>query len=290
MGRLIQAEIFKLFKNKTFIILICVCIGLGSLLAFMSSDTSTDMFSDDSPEISESTITEVPTQSPTEEPVLTPGNIGVQLRAANPLKPTVREIFHASFGSGIIEILIASLIAGIFVSEYKDGTLKNILAYGVSRQKFYFAKFISAVFAVSIFIFLLTGIGTLYSAIFNGWREPFEVVHLLEMLGTYTSVVFAASSIIALIMLFGVLIKTPNGIVGVSLALFLLLPNTIGMNYGKYDWFDKIYEVTPFYNLVASSSIYTDSSEKLLTVVVSLITITIFLFIGCKIFKKQDIK
>ena len=62
------------------------------------------------------------------------------------------------------------------------------------------------------------------------------------------------------------------------------------MNYGKYDWFDKIYEVTPFYNLVASSSMYTDSSEKLLTVVVSLITITIFLFIGCKIFKKQDIK
>ena len=234
MGRLIQAEIFKLFKNKTFIILICVCIGLGSLLAFMSSDTATDMFSDGSPEISESTIIEVPTPSPTEEPVLTPGNIGLQLRAANPLKPTVREIFHASFGSGIIEILIASLIAGIFVSEYKDGTLKNILAYGVSRQKFYFAKFISAVFAVSIFIFLLTGIGTLYSAIFNGWREPFEVVHLLEMLGTYTSVVFAASSIIALIMLFGVLIKTPNGIVGVSLALFLLLPNTIGMNYGKY--------------------------------------------------------
>ena len=120
MGRLIQAEIFKLFKNKTFIILICVCIGLGSLLAFMSSDTATDMFSDGSPEISESTIIEVPTPSPTEEPVLTPGNIGLQLRAANPLKPTVREIFHASFGSGIIEILIASLIAGIFVSEYKE--------------------------------------------------------------------------------------------------------------------------------------------------------------------------
>ena len=288
MGRIIKSEIFKLVRNKTFIILCCVCIVLGGMLAFMSSDIMKDVMTTSMGEMTPEQQAMMENMAPKENQIVTPGSMGVQINAKDILNPTIKEIFHSSFGSGLIEILIGVLIAGILAKEYIQGTIKNTLAYGVSRKKFYFAKFLSSVISIAIFMFIMTGIGTLGSMIFTG--EGLGKTEIIEMLSTYGAAVLAASSVSAIIMLIAILTKSTAAVIGSAVGIFMLLPNLIGMLYGKMEWFDKIFEITPYYNLSAATSVYADSSDKLLTVGISMVTIIIFMAIGSVVFEKQDIK
>ena len=288
MGRIIKSELFKLIKNKTFIILCCICIVFGGLTAFMSSDIMKDAMTTAMGEMTPEQQAMMENMAPKEDQLVTPGSMGIQMAAEDMMNPTIKEIFHTSFGSGVIEILIGVLIAGILVKEYTQGTIKNTLAYGVSRKKFYFAKFISSVISITIFMFIITGIATLGSMIFVG--EGIGTTEFIEMLTTFGSAVLAASSVSAIMMLIGIFTKSTAAVIGSAVGIFMLLPNLIGMLYGKMEWFDKIFELTPYYNLSAATSVYADNSDKLLTVGISMVTIIIFMAIGSVVFEKQDIK
>ena len=54
--------------------------------------------------------------------------------------------------------------------------------------------------------------------------------------------------------------------------------------------FDKIYEITPYYNNKVAISIYASNGDLIKSLIVSLLTIIISLFVGIQIFKKQDVK
>ena len=288
MGKIIKSELFKLIKNKTVIILCCISIVIGGLTAFMSSDIMSDMMTTAMGELTAEQQAMMENMTPKEGELVTPGSMGIQMKAEDMTNPTIKEIFHSSFGSGFIEILIGVLIAGVLVKEYTQGTIKNTLAYGVSRKKFYFAKFISSVIAITIFMLVMTGIATLGSMIFTG--ESVGTTEIVGILTTFGSAVLAASSVSAIIMLIGIFTKSTAAVIGSAVGIFMLLPNLLGMLYGKFEWFDKIFEITPYYNFSAATSVYADNLDKLLTVGISIVTIIIFMAIGSVVFERQDIK
>ena len=280
MDRIIKAEIFKLLRSKTFKTICIICIIQVGFIASVSNEYIINKLI--RPQIENQ-------KNRTVNREVFTGKV-LYLATENPLEPTVREVFHSSFSTGILEVLISMLVVGLFIKEYTEKTIKNTLAYGVNRRKFYLAKFISLLIGVSIFISILTGTGIILGSIFiKGWGEAFVLSQVGSMIFSMISGIVVSASVISIIMLLSILIKNSAGVIGISVAAFIFLPNFISFAYGKIEWFDRLFKLTPFYNMSVAVSIYSQNLDKIMAIIIAIITTSIFLFIGSKVFEKQDI-
>lgn len=293
MLKAIQAELYKLFKNRTFRVLIFVTVLLSSMTIVMCSSVFEQILSDsleNLPEDQKQIFMEQMTSISESDEIVTPGQLGVHLEAKDIMNPTAIEVYHASFGSGVIEILIGILVAALMAKEYSQGTIKNFLAYGKKREEFYLAKFIAIVVGVAIILEIITILPTIASTIMNGWGQAFEFSQLLGMIKTFIASLIASSAVAALAMVIATLVKSNGATIGITVAIFIGVPTFAGFLYGIYPWFDRVYEVLPFYNSALATSIKAGNGDLLRSVVIALVTIIISLLAGIRIFKAQDIK
>ena len=293
MLKAIQAELYKLFKNRTFKVLIFVGILLSTLVIVMCSSVFDQILSDslgNMPEDQKQVLIEQMESISKSDSVVTPGQLGMQLQAKDIMNPTALEVYHSSFGSGVIEILTGILVAALMAKEYSQGTIKNFLAYGKKREEFYLAKFIAIVVAIAIILAVMTILPTIAVTIMNGWGQAFEISQLLGMIKTFVASLIASSAVAALAMIIATLVKSNGATIGITVAIFIGIPTFAGFLYGIYPWFDRVYEVLPFYNSALASSIKAGDGDLLRSVVIALITIAISLFVGIRVFKAQDIK
>lgn len=293
MLKAIQAELYKLFKNRTFRVLIFVTVLLSSMTIVMCSSVFDQILSDSlgsMPEDQKQALIEQMESISESDSVVTPGQLGVNLEAKDIMNPTAIEVYHSSFGSGVIEILIGILVAALMAKEYSQGTIKNFLAYGKKREEFYLAKFIAIVVGVAIILAVMTILPTIASTIMNGWGQAFEFSQVLGMIKTFIASLIASSAVAALAMVIATLVKSNGATIGITVAIFIGVPTFAGFLYGIYPWFDRVYEVLPFYNSALATSIKAGNGDLLRSVVISLITISISLFVGIRVFKSQDIK
>lgn len=293
MLKAIQAELYKLFKNRTFKVLICVAVLLSTLTVVMCSSVFEKILNDslgNMPQDQKEVLMEQLTSMSESEAIVTPGQLGIQLQAKDMMNPTSIEVYHASFGSGVIEIIIGILVGALIAKEYSQGTIKNFLAYGKRREEFYLAKFVSMVIAVTIILAVMTILPTIVVTLMNGWGQAFEISQLLGMIKTFVASVIAGLAVAALAMIIATLVKGNGATIGITVAIFIGIPTLAGFLYGIYPWFDRVYEVLPFYNSALATSIKAGNGDLLRSVIISLVTIAISLFVGIKIFKSQDIK
>ena len=293
MLKAIQAELYKLFKNRTFKVLICVAVLLSTLTVVMCSSVFEKILNDslgNMPQDQKEVLMEQLTSMSESEAIVTPGQLGIQLQAKDMMNPTSIEVYHASFGSGVIEIIIGILVGALIAKEYSQGTIKNFLAYGKRREEFYLAKFVSMVIAVTIILAVMTILPTIVVTLMNGWGKAFEISQLLGMIKTFVASVIAGSAVAASAMIIATLVKSNGATIGITVAIFIGIPTLAGFLYGIYPWFDRVYEVLPFYNSALATSIKAGNGDLLRSVIISLVTIAISLFMGIKIFKSQDIK
>ena len=293
MLKSIQAELYKLFKNRTFKVLIFVTVLLSSMTIVMCSPVFDQILSDslgNMPEDQKQIFIEQMETMSDSDAIVTPGQLGVHLEAKDIMNPTAIEVYHASFGSGVIEILIGILVAALMAKEYSQGTIKNFLAYGKKREEFYLAKFIAIVVGVAIILAVMTILPTIASTIMNGWGQAFEFSQLLGMIKTFIASLIASSAVAALAMVIATLVKSNGATIGITVAIFIGVPTFAGFLYGIYPWFDRVYEVLPFYNSALATSIKAGNGDLLRSILIATVTIVISLFAGIRVFKSQDIK
>lgn len=293
MIKAIQAELYKLFKNRTFKVLIFVGILLSTLTIVMCSPIFDKILNDslgNMPEDQKQILMEQMTNMAESDAIVTPGELGIHLKAKDMMNPTAIEVYHASFGSGVMEILIGILVAALMAKEYSQGTIKNFLAYGKKREEFYIAKFISMMVAIAIISAIMTIFPTIVVTIMNGWGQTFEFLQVLGMIKTFVASLIASSAVVSLAMVIASLVKSNGATIGITVAIFIGVPIFSGFLYGIYPWFDRAYEVLPFYNSALATSIKASNIDLLRSVIISLVTIAVSLLAGIKIFKTQDIK
>ena len=107
MLKAIQAELYKLFKNRTFRVLVVVGILLSTLTIVMCSPVFDNILNDslgDMPQEQKDALMQQMTSMSDSDAIVTPGELGIQLQAKDMMNPTSIEVYHASFGSGIMEI------------------------------------------------------------------------------------------------------------------------------------------------------------------------------------------
>ncbi|WP_195988282.1 ABC transporter permease subunit [Clostridium sp. D53t1_180928_C8] len=293
MLKAIQAELYKLFKDRTFKALIVVTILLSTMTIVMSSPIFDNILNDslgDMPQDQKEAIMQQMTNMSDSDAIVTPGQLGMHLQAKDIMNPTSIEVYHASFGSGVMEILIGILVAALMAKEYSQGTIKNFLAYGKKREEFYLAKFVSMIVAIIIILVIMTILPTIAVTIMNGWGQSFEFSQILGMIKTFIVSVVASSAVAALAMVIATLVKSNGATIGITVAIFIGVPTFAGFLYGIYPWFDRVYEVLPFYNSALATSIKAGNTDLLRSLLIALVTIVISLFAGIRIFKAQDIK
>ena len=293
MLKAIQAELYKLFKNRTFKVLIFVTVLLSSMTIVMCSSVFDQILSDslgNMPEDQKQALIEQMESISESDSVVTPGQLGVNLEAKDIMNPTAIEVYHSSFGSGVIEILIGILVAALMAKEYSQGTIKNFLAYGKKREEFYLAKFIAIVVGVAIILAVMTILPTIASTIMNGWGQAFEFSQVLGMIKTFIASLIASSAVATLAMVIATLVKSNGATIGITVAIFIGVPTFAGFLYGIYPWFDRLYEVLPFYNSALATSIKAGNGDLLRSILIATVTIVISLFGGIMVFKSQDIK
>lgn len=293
MIRAIQAELYKLFKNRTFKVLIFVAILLSTLTIVMCSPVFEQILNDslkDMPKEQREIFMEQMAKVSESDEIVTPGQLGMHLQAKDMMNPTSLEVYHASFGSGIMEILVGILVAALIAKEYSQGTIKNFLAYGKKREEFYLAKFIAMIAAIGIITAIMTILPTIVATIINGWGQSFEFSQVLGMIKIFIVSLAASSAVASLVMIIATLVKSNGATIGLTVAIFIGVPTLAGFLYGIYPWFDRIYEVLPFYNSALATSINARNGDLFKSLIISLITISISLLVGIRIFKAQDIK
>ncbi|WP_370831321.1 ABC transporter permease subunit [Clostridium sp.] len=293
MLKAIQAELYKLFKNRTFKVLIFVGILLSTVIIFMCSSVFEQILNDslgNLPEDQKQMLIGQMTNISDSDAIVIPGQLGVNLQAKDMMNPTALEVYHSSFGSGVIEILIGILVAALMAKEYSQGTIKNFLAYGKRREEFYLAKFTAIVVAIAIILVVIAILPTIVVTIINGWGQTFEFSQLLGMIKTFIAALIASSAVAALVMVIATLVKSNGATIGITVAIFIGIPIFAGFLYGIYPWFDRVYEVLPFYNSALATSIKAGNGDLFRSLIISVVTITISLFAGIRIFKAQDIK
>ena len=293
MLKAIQAELYKLFKNRTFRVLVVVGILLSTLTIVMCSPVFDNILNDslgDMPQEQKDALMQQMTSMSDSDAIVTPGELGIQLQAKDMMNPTSIEVYHASFGSGIMEILIGILVAALIAKEYSQGTIKNFLAYGKRREEFYLAKFVAMIVGIAIISAVMTILPTIVVTIMNGWGESFEFSQVLGMIKTFVVSVVASSAVAAIAMVIATLVKSNGATIGITVAIFIGIPTFGGFLYGIYTWFDRVYEVLPFYNSALATSIKAGNGDLLRSLLIALVTIAISLFAGIRIFKAQDIK
>ncbi|MGL5351824.1 MAG: ABC transporter permease subunit [Clostridium sp.] len=290
MLRLVKAELFKLFKNKTFKVLCLVSIVLSIMMMLSATPIMKNIMMDvlgSMPEQEKSAMLE---QLGNSKNIIEPGKFGLNLIAKDIINPTALEIYHSSFGTGLIEVLIGILIAALFAKEYTEGTIKNTLAYGKKRAEFYIAKFLAITIGTVFFISILTSIATIGAIIIKGFGQPFEISQLGSMFLSFIGAIIANAAVISLLMIIAITVKSNGGTIAITSGIFILVPTIISFIYGTYPLFDRIYELTPFYNSALATSIYATNGDIVRSILVALVTIGLSLTLGIQIFKKQDIK
>lgn len=294
MLRMIKAEIYKLFKSKAFKVLcgitILLIVVIVSVTSFMTKERYLETLGN-IPEEEKIIQVEAIIRDAQEGDVVIPGQLGFNSNGTkDPFNVTPIEVFHTSFGIGVVEILISVLVASMFAKEYSSGTLKNTLAYGKKRYQFYIAKLISITIGISIIVALLVTIPTIITIFTKDWIGNFEISHLVEIMKTYLSAMVLYTGIISIIMLIVTIVKSKATTIAISVLVFIFVPTSLAFRYGRGDWFDKLYELSIFYNTALATAIKSTNENLLQAIAIGLLTLVVCTLLGIKVFEKQDIK
>lgn len=295
MLRLIKAELYKLFRTRAFKVLCIIALMLGIFLVGMSKLMASEDFIKSSlkgmsPEQQEQFMNQLNSTNGEDAPLVQPGNMGFHLNSKDIFHPTAKEIFHGSFGAGTIEILLAVLIGAMVAGEYSTGTIKNILAYGKKREYYYISKLIASSIGFAIMLLIMVSTATIGSTIMFGWGQDFNLSEAVHIFMVFGAALIVGMAVISLLMLLAILVKSNGTTIGVGIVVLTVLPTVLSFLYGKFDWFDKIYESTVSYNWAVATSIKAANDDLIKSVTVGAITLLIPAMVGIMVFKKQDIK
>lgn len=295
MLRLVKAEIYKLFKSRALKILCVVAVLMGLMFLGITRMVSSEDFIRSSlkgmsTEQQDQYIETLRNASDGSSSVISQGSgMGFHINSKDIFNPTAKEIFYGAFGSGTMEIIMAVLIGAMVAGEYSSGTIKNILAYGKRREYYYISKLISCTVGFAIILGIIVSISTVGSCIMFGWGEPFTAIEALGILKVFLAALVVGIGITSVLILIATLVKSNGATIGIGIVGMAVLPTIITFLYGKFYWFDKIYEDTLAYNWALVTSINATGSDIFKAMTVGVITALIATAGGITIFKKQDI-
>ncbi|MGM9988359.1 MAG: ABC transporter permease subunit [Bacillaceae bacterium] len=289
MLRLIKAEIYKLFKVRTLRVL-CIIAALMGVFLVGTTFILKDQFEKIPDDQREMIMEQLSGPTDSSSPIIS-AQFGYSLSAVkDPLNPAASELFYSSFGSGLLPVFMAILVAALVAKEYSSGTIKNSIAYGNKREYYYLSKFVSLTVGSIIISLVMIIVPTVLATFIYGWGADFTLSSFLAMIGNFGAFMIVNMALVALLLLLASILKSNGATIGFGIALLVFAPMLLSGLYGQYDWYDRLFKLTPFYQAAVVQTPGIDTVLIVKSIVISIITAVIALVCGTIIFRKQDIK
>lgn len=192
--------------------------------------------------------------------------------------------------------LLVIIIDMIYAEEYKNGTLKNIVSFGMSRSKFIFGKFITIIILAFISDFCVLFIFWGSSAAFFGvGKLPNGVeftTYVNVVVTRYCAAVILWIAVIAVGLLLSTFVNSYNAFIYSYIGIFVVLPMTINILSHMID--KNIAKVNNFLLTAHISSVATyngtNQGDVFKSVAVGLAYIVVCLGLSLVWFSKKDVK
>lgn len=193
-----------------------------------------------------------------------------------------------------VMVILGAVIPGcLFIDDRKNGVMKNVIAYGISRTEIFVGKCIVAFFSASIILVVVTAVyvGSAYLLLQN-----YEWLPLREMLSAIGSGLPSAAVSLIVICLLGSLFQNEMAAVLWWAIIFYVIPIITFLAGLKFEIIGQIAKWMPYnmFNMEVQVSMNTyqclwDTPEGLTRCLVSgILGILIFMIFGIWKFKKQE--
>ncbi len=211
--------------------------------------------------------------------------------------PYANVMFSMNLLTGYLNILLAMgcMVAGFtFGDEHKNGTLKNVVAYGISRNTFFTGKCIvcSIMALLSMAVVMFFYIGSAFLLLENSGMTP-----LWEMLkGVGAALPSAFASLILTVLLYSLIKK--EGLIIIIWAIIIWMVPNISFYLGlKIDLLNKMAEWMPYnflrfevsVNMSGYNCLWNTPEGLAKCLIAGTAGIIIFYVAGIFLFRKKDI-
>jgi len=191
--------------------------------------------------------------------------------------------------------LIVMIIDMVYTEEYKNGTLKNVVSFGMSKSKLIFGKFITIIILAFITDIVVISVFWLSSALIFGIGNlgTIKLSVYFNIAGTrYCTAVILWIAVIAVGLLLSTFINNSNMFIYVYFGVFVVLPMTIDILSRIVDKnITKInnFLITGCINLVGAYN-GVNKGNIFFAIAVGLVYIVVCLSLSVGWFSKKDVK
>ena len=192
-------------------------------------------------------------------------------------------------------VILGGIVPGcLFVSDRRNGALKNAVSYGISRDKILLGKFLVSFFATFL---ILCAVAAIYVGAASLLLRDWEWLPLREMLtGIAASLPSGAASLVLMISL-GVMFQKDMTMAIWWAVVFYLAPLGVSLIGLKLELFARIASWTPYGFLQSEAMVYFDHYDCLWDtpegmakcILAGVIGIVIFGAFGIWQFRKQEL-
>lgn len=200
--------------------------------------------------------------------------------------------FHAMAASHNILFIILPLLVFIGTSDFTSGTVKNVLASGVSRARYFFAKLILSCIVCALLLFFNVLLSTITATVISGFGGTLDGAFIASVLKVFLAQLWLCLAITCVGHFFTFTLRSSGALIGVYIA-FLLVPSMLILLLTQFnEWFTRLYDydltIILIEAAVAIESMSGGDIAKMLLVGVGYIAATVIG--GFLLFRKAEIK
>ncbi len=135
-------------------------------------------------------------------------------------------IYSITIGISSATLFITILVSMFVASEFKFGTIKNIVSRGIGRAEIYFSKYIITVFVSAVYTLLCASASFVVGCCIAGVGD-FNRTVFLDMLEIFGLFLLAEIAIQSIFQMFGFIIRSTGWTIGTNIAIFAFLPTMV---------------------------------------------------------------
>lgn len=255
MSNLMRAEFYKLFRNRTFWVLIVSLTGLSALMHHLII-------------IDWWMMTGTPFEA-------------AGLSEFNALAVLIVPLFFN---------LIVSTLAGFYIANEfsQSGVIKNQIITGHKRTRIFLAKFMTLSFGTFIVAVVIPFLTAFVLLLLHGMADVFTLSNLLYLGRAYGLFTLQFLCLTAIVLVIAMM--TEDSGKTVIFTLLLSAGMFILEKFVSKPWITMVYEHTFFYQFSQAFQWELSSDEIAKSIVIGILSLVVILLCGMLVFKKKEIK
>lgn len=189
-------------------------------------------------------------------------------------------------GSNILLFFLIPIVLNVFISDFKFGTVKNIISYKYKRIEIYFSKFILCSILSFFLIVVYAALGLILNLIFNKMQGSMDIQDFVVTIKIILTQMPIYIGVIGVMQLIGILFQSSTAVILITI-LYPFVITTIAYalklgNISSYEPITCLDKAAYFVNL--------SNNEIMQIIGIGFVLIAVSLLLGPYVYSHKDFK